>query len=84
MNKSLKAIIDILKIGGESDAYIDAVTFLFNKMMEEKENDTYDIDKYFKSAISIHNRLRKKYNADFNGPLLSWFRRFIGLHGGLK
>ncbi|AFC21585.1 hypothetical protein GAP32_135 [Cronobacter phage vB_CsaM_GAP32] len=63
--------------------YISTVTFLFKTISEEKESGTYDMEKYFSNAISIHNRLREKYNADFNGPLLSWYRRFIGLHGGL-
>ncbi len=64
--------------------YISTVEFLFKNMSEDKKTGTYNMKKYFTNAISIHNRLRGKYNADFNGPLLSWYRRFIGLHGGLK
>lgn len=83
LNESLIAIIEILKTG-ESDSYVDAATFLFKQMQEDKDNDTYDMKKYWDSAISIHILLRNKYKADFNGPLLSWYRRYIGLYGGLK
>lgn len=84
MNESLLAIIEILKKGEESDMYINTVEFLFKTMCEEKAAGTYEMKKHFDSAIQIHNRLRYNYHADFNGPLLSWYRRFIGLYGGLE
>jgi hypothetical protein len=78
----LKQIVDIFEQGNESELYIDTVKFLFKQILEEKANETFEMTKYFQSAISIHARLRSsRYNADFNGPLLSWYRRFIGLHG---
>jgi len=63
--------------------YISTVEFLFKTICEEHEAGTYERSKHFDSAIQIHNRLRYHYKADFNGPLLMWYRRFIGLHGGL-
>lgn len=80
----LDAIIEIFKKGEESDMYISTVEYLFKTICDEKEAGTYDMKKHFESAIQIHIRLRGHYQADFNGPLLSWYRRFIGLHGGLK
>lgn len=77
-------ITSILREGNEDDSYIKAVYNLHCVMLEEQENEIYDIKKYFNYCISVHNKLRHKYNEDFNGPLLSWYRRFIGLYGGLK
>lgn len=82
--ESLNVIVEIFKKGEESDMYISTVEFLFKTICEEKEAGTYDMKKHFESAIQIHIRLRGHYQADFNGPLLSWYRRFIGLHGGLE
>lgn len=84
LSKPLQDIIDIFKNGGESDSYVDAVSFLFKLMEEDKENETFDKEQYINTALSIHNRLRSKYNEDFNGSLLSWFRRYIGLYEDSK
>lgn len=76
----LEMIIKILQEGDESGSYIDAVKFLHKMMLEAKEEGTFDKDTYFSSAISIHNKLRNKYNQDFNGELLRKYRLFIGLY----
>ncbi len=84
LSKPLQDIIDILKNGGESDTYIDTVTFLFNRMVEDKENGTFERDKYINPALSIHIRLRNRHKEDFNGSLLTWYRRFIELYEDSK
>ncbi|SOK58938.1 hypothetical protein [Yersinia phage fHe-Yen9-03] len=48
-------------------------------MIEAKEAGTYN-RKDFSAALLVHNCLRNKYKQDFNGELLSWYRRFIGLY----
>lgn len=78
--RELDIIVKIFQDGNESDAYIDAVKFLHKIIVEAKDEGTFDRNTYFQSAISIHNKLRFKYNEDFNGPLLHWYRRFIGLY----
>lgn len=80
LSKPLQDIVDIFKNGDESDSYVDAIAFLFKLMEEEKENGTFVKEQYINTALSIHIRLRNKYNEDFNGSLLSWFRRYIGLY----
>lgn len=78
--EQLNIIVQIFESGGESDSYIDAVKYIHKMIIEDKEDGSFDKEVYFESAISIHNKLRSKYNADFNGPLLHWYRRFIGLY----
>jgi hypothetical protein len=81
----LDDIIAIFELGGESEMYLKTVKLLFELILLDKEENTYSTVQNFKFKISIHNKLRSsKYNEDFNGPLLMWYRRFIGLHGGLK
>ncbi len=78
--KKLSAIIEILETGKESDMYVSTVRFLFNRICEEKKAGTYNVNQYFENAIQVHNRLRTNHGADFNGQLLMWYRRFIGLY----
>ena len=62
--------------------YIESVENLFNIIRAEKEAGTFEMTNHFQNAISIHARLRSsRYCEDFNGQLMSWYRRYIGLHG---
>lgn len=81
LSKQLEDIVNIFKAGNESDSYIDAISFLFKMIEEEKEDGTFERNRYINTLISIHNRLRYKYKEDFNGPLLSWYRRYIEIYG---
>ncbi|QXO11279.1 hypothetical protein pEaSNUABM19_00133 [Erwinia phage pEa_SNUABM_19] len=76
-HKHLDEIIQLLT--DESDTYISTVKFLHSMMIETKEAGTYN-RKDFSAALLVHNCLRNKYKQDFNGELLSWYRRFIGLY----
>lgn len=81
----LKEIVDKFKNGNESELYIEAVEYLFKTIREEKEAGTFEMTKHFQNAIAIHARLRSsRYCEDFNGQLMSWYRRYIGLHGEPK
>lgn len=78
--RELDIIVKIFEDGNESDAYIDAVKFLHKIISESKADGTFDRNTYIEHGLSIHNKLRFKYEQDFNGPLLHWYRRFIGVY----
>lgn len=74
----------MLENGKESESYIDAVKFVHLDIINSEINNI-PINNIIKScALMIHNKIRYSYNEDFNGPLLSWYRKFIKIYGENK